>query len=463
MVGTIFLFIGFAACTMAAIRGRAGARVLFLAGIFSGMYGARILAQYPAGFSIFPQAIWASRQEFFWVITYLIPIPAVLFWVELSVGKLRRLLQIMLVLFSAVGMGGLYSVLIARSPERLLPYNDLLVIAWMLVLAVVSLFPRMTRRYLTVHSGVLATGTLAFAAAAFYTNLEHFLNLVDIPGLEPLAFGVLVFSLGYVALEKVFTLERRLLSIDNELAIAREIQSSILPSQVPELDDLQIAAAYRPMTAVAGDFYEFIPVDRKRAGFLVADVSGHGVPAALIASMIKVAAQSVVSRRDDPPAVLRGLNRSLSPQLRGQLISAAYLWIDCETQQALYSAAGHPPLLRWRNRGLEPIESNGLLLGVAPDAEYPVRDVPLRAGDRFLLYTDGLTEPENASGEAFGDSKLEQVLSHNQSCSPSELSDQLLSEVRRWQPVSMSQQDDITLIIIDVVMGGRKVEEGDGK
>jgi hypothetical protein len=84
------------------------------------------------------------------------------------------------------------------------------------------------------------------------------------------------------------------------------------------------------MTAVAGDFYEFIPVDQHRVGFLVADVSGHGVPAALIAAMIKVAMQSLVRCAHQPREVLRGLNRILSGQLRAQLVSAAYLWFDME-------------------------------------------------------------------------------------------------------------------------------------
>jgi len=138
-----------------------------------------------------------------------------------------------------------------------------------------------------------------------------------------------------------------LLSVENELAIAREIQTSILPSDVPEINNLSFTAAYRPMTAVAGDFYDFIPVDQKRVGFLVADVTGHGVPAALIASMIKVAMQSVVPCAHDPREVLRGLNRILFRQLHNQLVSAAYLWLDTENHKALYSAAGHPPLLRW--------------------------------------------------------------------------------------------------------------------
>lgn len=109
------------------------------------------------------------------------------------------------------------------------------------------------------------------------------------------------------------------------------------------------------MTAVAGDFYEFIPVDGKRVGFLVADVTGHGVPAALIASMIKVAMQSVVACAHEPREVLRGLNRILYGLLRDQLVSAAYLWLDTGNRTALYSAAGHPPLLLWREGKLEGI------------------------------------------------------------------------------------------------------------
>ena len=117
----------------------------------------------------------------------------------------------------------------------------------------------------------------------------------------------------------------------------------------------------------------------------------------------------------------------------------------------ILSAAGHPPLLRWREGKLERIESNGLLFGVTPDPDYPVCDLAIQSGDRFLLYTAGLIEPDDARGDSFGDRKREQVIRSNQSRPPSELSDQLLSEIRLWQPASVAQQDDITLMVIDVV------------
>jgi phosphoserine phosphatase RsbU/P len=207
------------------------------------------------------------------------------------------------------------------------------------------------------------------------------------------------------------------------------------------------------MTSVAGDFYQFVRSDNHHLGILVADVSGHGVPAALISSMIKVAMKSVAVAADNPAQVLGGLNRILWSEAHGQFASAAYVWIDAEHRNALYSAAGHPPLLCWRNasRAVERIESNGLLFGVEPDSEYPVCRVPLEASDRFLLYTDGVTETENAAGEAFGDRQLERVVGDNRSQPASELSRQVLSELQRWRPAAVTQQDDITLIVVDVV------------
>jgi sigma-B regulation protein RsbU (phosphoserine phosphatase) len=108
-------------------------------------------------------------------------------------------------------------------------------------------------------------------------------------------------------------------------------------------------------------------------------------------------------------------------------------------------------LLQWREGKLERIESNGVLLGVLPQPDYPVCGVEIKTGDRFLLYTDGVTEPENTRGDAFGDSKLEQVIRVNHSRSASELTQQVLSEIRQWQPTSVDQKDDITLIVVDIV------------
>ena len=118
---------------------------------------------------------------------------------------------------------------------------------------------------------------------------------------------------------------------------------------------------------------------------------------------------------------------------------------------ARYSAAGHPPLLRWSPEKLERIESNGFLFGMFPEGDYPVFTTPINVGERFVLYTDGVTEAENGRGEFFGDVRLEEVVRANQGRTSAELSRELLSEIGRWRPAAVPQQDDITLVVIDVV------------
>ena len=453
MVGSVFLFVGLAVCLIAAMRRRGGTRIFAWLGIWSAMYGITQLTQTRAWVAALPSWLRVSAPYVNTLLTYMIVVPAGLAFLELSRGRLRRLLWLAIATDVPIGVAATVSFAVTGSSDRLSLYNNVLGVCFLLILTTIVAVPAWSRRYLVLpNRGVLAVGTFVFTAEGLSNSVSHLVGYSQPRFLDHLGFAAFLFSFGYVALQMALASERRLLSVESELATAREIQTSILPSSVPDLHRARISAVYLPMAEVAGDFYEFIPVDRNRAGILVADVCGHGVPAALIASMIKVAVQTVAGCANDPGAVLRGLNRVLSPQLGGRLVSAAYLWLDSERRTALYAAAGHPPLLRWRDGRIEPIESNGILFGILPErAEYPVRTLPLAPGDRFLLYTDGVTEPENAAGESFGDARLEQVCRANPSCQPSELSELLLAEIRRWQPASQSQQDDITLIVIDVL------------
>lgn len=452
-LGSVFVFIGLATCAVAVIRRRGGVRILVWLGLFVGFFGMRMWAQAPAVVSALPVSFRRSALWTVAAINYLLVVPAILFWWEVSAKRLRRVLEATVVVAAAIGIAGLVVLAITGTPFTLMPYASAVAIYALLLLAVIVAVPAFARKLLLVQSGVLAFGTLVAAIAAITVNVSLLVKGPDLRLLEPPAFAVFVLSLLYVAGQRVFATEGRLLSIQKELEIAREIQQSILPAGVPEMQSVRVDAAYRPMTAVAGDFYDFLQRDSQRLGVLVADVSGHGVPAALIASMIKVAAQSAALCADDPPEVLRVCNRVLRAQLRGQFVSAAYLWIDTEKRTALYSAAGHPPLLLWRNGcgELERIESNGLLFGILPAPDYPVRAISFSSGDRFLLYTDGLIEPENSAGEPFGEARLAGVVRDCSSRQADELSRALLEALPNWQPGSLEQQDDITLIILDIV------------
>ncbi|HMD77631.1 MAG TPA: PP2C family protein-serine/threonine phosphatase [Terracidiphilus sp.] len=450
--GTVFVFAGLAACCIAAMRRRSGVRAILWLGLWSALYGARPLASSLADVARMPRWFLAIVPYVDTISAYFVLVVASLAFLELTAGKIRSFLKVVILAGLVIGVAGIGLFVFTGSKNKLILYNQILATCLLLVLVTVLLLPRLSRKYFVLpNRGVLAAGTLFFTVEALCVNVARPLSY-KLPQIwDDLGFAALLFSLGYVAMQRVYANERRLLSIENELAIAHQIQASILPSTSPELAHLSIAAAYRPMTAVAGDFYDFIPVDRNRVGILVADVSGHGVPAALVAGMIKMALQSIVPCAHDPQEVMRGLNRVLSAQLHDQFVTASYLWLDTENRKARYSAAGHPPLLRLRGDKLERIESNGLLFGVMAEPDYPVCEMTIDPGDRFLLYTDGVTEPENASGDSFDDYKLEQVVRNNKSRPQSELVDQLLSEIRQWQPSSMVQQDDITLIVVDVV------------
>jgi phosphoserine phosphatase RsbU/P len=394
--GPVFLFIGLTACAIAGISRRSGTRIFVWLGIWSALYGASQLSQSHIFLPLLPRWFQNSAPYTGAVMTFLPVFPSALSFRELSLGKLRFLIEIFMLAELAIGVVAGVLFIMASSSARLIFYDQLFRAAMLVVLTAVVAVPKLSSTYLVLPDrAVLAAGVLVFTVEALSNNLSGATGYRIPRALDDLGFAFLLFSFAYVALRMVLANERRLFSVERELSVAREIQRSILPTGAPELRHVRISAAYRPMTAVAGDFYEFIIVDQNRVGFLVADVCGHGVPAALIASMIKVAVQTVVGCANDPGAVMRVLNRVLSGLLRGQLISAAYLWLDPENHRAEYAAAGHPPLLLWRQGELERIESNGLLFGIKPECEaYPVCTMPMAPGDRFLLYTDGVTEPD---------------------------------------------------------------------
>src|ERR1700751_3804376 len=199
-------------------------------------------------------------------------------------------------------------------------------------------------------------------------------------------------------------LARQLSLINNELEMAREIQLSILPQEIPRTRGLEISPRYTPMSSVAGDFYDFIVVDDKYVGILVADVSGHGLPAALIASMLQVALAAQSQHAFDPSLVLAGLNRSLCGKLKNHYVTAIYLFIDMEKKFIRYAGAGHPPLLLWRSStgSASEVLKNGLLLGLFPEETYAVAEVRVEPGDKAVLYTDRILEARSPSARNLG-------------------------------------------------------------
>ena len=248
-------------------------------------------------------------------------------------------------------------------------------------------------------------------------------------------------------------LAEQLLALNNELEMARQIQLSILPHSIPALPGLEIAARFFPMTSVAGDFYDFIQVDDKHIGILIADVSGHGLPSALIASMLQVALKGQAHHASEPAKVLTGLNLALCGKFSQNFVTAAYMYMDLEKHLLRYAGAGHPPVLHWRNSAGKTgqVLENGLVLGMIEEAGYEALELALEPRDRYVLYTDGVVEAANPARELYGTDQFMQFIDSNRALDTGPFADALLAEIAKWtgQSAAQSQQDDITLLVID--------------
>jgi serine phosphatase RsbU (regulator of sigma subunit) len=233
-------------------------------------------------------------------------------------------------------------------------------------------------------------------------------------------------------------LARQLAAIRDELETAHQIQLSILPRELPQIAGLDIAARYIPMSSVA-------------------DVSGHGMPAALIASMLKIALAAQSAHARDPAQVLSGLNQALCGKFQGHYVTAAYAVIDIDKRTVCYAGAGHPPLLlRDHSGSARSILENGLFLGFFADATYSAVETPFCGGDRIVLYTDGITEMMNGAEEQFGDDRLKQLLESHADPSASRFIDSLLDSLAQWSGCAAGQDpdDDVTLLAIHFLESG---------
>jgi sigma-B regulation protein RsbU (phosphoserine phosphatase) len=246
-------------------------------------------------------------------------------------------------------------------------------------------------------------------------------------------------------------LARQLQTIQSEMDTARQIQLSILPREIPAIKGLDISARYIPMASVAGDFYDFIPIDENRIGILVADVSGHGMPAALISSMLKIALDGQTACALEPARVLAGLNRALCGKFQGHFVTAVYVVVDTERQRLLYAGAGHPPLILMDHSAGQARDflENGLFLGFFPEATYTAVEIPFKADSWGVLYTDGISEMTDSSEEQFGLDRLKQFLQNNHDLSAEQFVDALLDRLSQWSNIASGgePEDDITLLV----------------
>ncbi len=240
-------------------------------------------------------------------------------------------------------------------------------------------------------------------------------------------------------------LERR--RLEEELAVARRIQASLLPAEIPRQDGVDIAALTRPCQQVGGDFYDFLDFGPRSLGIAVADVSGKGVPAALILSGLQATLRAEAAQQTSPAPVVQKINERLCADVQpGSFASLLYGNLDLEKRKLRYVNAGHPAGLVVRRDGtLERLDEGGILLGVEPTATYVGGERSFASGDLLLLYSDGVTDVLNAEDEEFGPSRLEALLPRLTHLPGSAILDRIVASVESF--VGGALPDDLTLLV----------------
>jgi phosphoserine phosphatase RsbU/P len=304
------------------------------------------------------------------------------------------------------------------------------------------------------HRRILFAGMILFFCAYSIDRLLHRQVGNWQAGVEPYGFLVLIICLWFVTIQRIIADERRLNSLNDEMRAATRIQKAILPREIPILTNANIAVRYAPMADVAGDLYDFVTSQPCCMGVLVADVVGHGMPAALVASMVKVAVSTGCRNDGGPASIIRGLNTVLCKEAHEQYVTATYIYLDTASGIGRHAAGAHPSPFLWRRRTqtLEKLGDSGLLLGVRANETYDESEFHFERGDRLLLYTDGLTEAENAAEESFGETALPAFIRDMRDRGTEEFADHLLREALAWSRDGRGkgQKDDITIVVIDL-------------
>lgn len=435
-LGAAFITVGIVSIALCALRRQFNALLVWM-GVFAALYGLRLWLQ-AAVFRMGPETnVYLERLPS--AINFLMPIPAFTFFrVAGFLGKGGKYPKV------ATGINAVFLCMAISS----LLFGPLPVFTAINAGIVTLVLWIMLVRSIRKREGdrdfkVVRAGVLAFLIFALWDNTVGQLRPSRV---EPYGFAVLLACLGYVAARRTLERDVELGEIHKELELARRIQLSILPGAFPDSTDFRVAARYVPMTSVAGDLYDFFVAGDRQAGLFIADVSGHGVPAALIASMVKMAAISQRAHAAHPAQLLAGMNEALCGNTQGQFVTAAYVHLDAGTRELRYAAAGHPAMLLLRHGAVTEIAENGLLLAAAEHATYSDKTLPLAPGDRLLLYTDGLVEARNADGKLFGEESLIAALRGTAALTPDQAADRMIAAVEQW---ASSQDDDLTVLVCD--------------
>jgi len=248
---------------------------------------------------------------------------------------------------------------------------------------------------------------------------------------------------------RLYEEEKALLKMKEEMRIAKEIQFNLLPKNIPHIKGYQLAGTTEPAAEVGGDYFDFIPIEEAKVAFCLGDISGKGIPAALLMSNLQASLRSQAkinnTVKDSVAFINRLLFENTDPERFATLLYGIF---DSDNNVITYCNAGHnDAFLISINKEVTRLKKGGLILGMLPEFAYEQESLELKRGDTFLIYSDGITEAMNENEEEFSEKKLLEVVKSNLHLDAQELIERIKQSVKKHSR-EYSQSDDITLLVI---------------
>jgi sigma-B regulation protein RsbU (phosphoserine phosphatase) len=333
---------------------------------------------------------------------------------------------------------------------------------------------------IALFTGTRMTRTVTRAVAQLYDATKHvdrgdFSHRIPVKSRDQLAELSLSFNSMTASIEKLILEQKEKQRLENELAIAQEVQAQLFPRQVSELESLEVHGFCRPARTVSGDYYDFLTASSHKLILAVGDISGKGISAALLMATIHSAVraysvESLAQMREpvavgavagagrimatwpegvevSPGALLALLNHQLYESTPPEKYATLFLGVyDGRNHRLTYSNGGHlPPILIAENGGIRRLETGGTVVGLFDNMVYEEGSVEMKPGEIFLAYSDGITEPENDFGE-FGEQRLIDLVSDNRRLPLPQISQAVTNAVDNWIGDN-EQPDDVTLVL----------------
>ena len=370
------------------------------------------------------------------------------------------------------------SLLYARLFQTMVEFGSAI---WTLLIVLAIVFAAIELIALIVGVGLTRTITRSVAelyGATQRINRGELQHRIKVTAQDQLAALESSFNSMSESLEKLIAEQKEKQRLENELAIAQEVQAQLFPQAISDLESLEVHGVCRPARTVSGDYYDFLPYGPDRLGIAVGDISGKGISAALLMATIHSAvrayeigrmpamtahlvaaggnpgppthvfeARSASEDEFSPAQVLSLLNRQLYRSTPAEKYATLFLGVyDGRSRAFTYSNAGHlPPVILGHDGSLRRLDTPGLVIGLFDDQGYEERTIALRPGDIFLAFSDGVTEPENEFGE-FGEERLIEIVRDHRHLPLARISELITSAVSEWIGAN-EQPDDITIVL----------------